>query len=98
MKLARRNRCVLVVSALLLAGCAVWNSDAVSSSVPVGANLEKIQDWSRTNAFADVMKQARGFGPIDRAYDVSVPVPVGADGWPTADFGILFFSGGNAQT
>ncbi len=96
---SRACRLRIWCSALLmtLGGCSL-QAQARSSPDSLGANLERVTDYSRSHPFADVMKQARGFGPVDRPYDVSVPVPVGPDGWPSTDFGILFFSDGRVDT
>src|SRR5258708_1054929 len=62
-----------------------------SDAVALGAGLEPIVDWGRTNAFADLVKQSRGFGTPDTA-DPSDPVPVDANGWPTTDFGVILWT------
>ena len=58
-------------------------------SEPVGANLEGIADWSRSFAFADVMKQSREFGKADKPWEKISDL--GAGGWPTTDFGVILF-------
>ncbi len=62
-----------------------------SGNVPLGAGLEPIVDWARTNAFADLVKQSRGFGSASTG-DPSTPAPVDAKGWPTGDFGIILWT------
>ncbi|MFQ3677019.1 MAG: hypothetical protein SNJ74_03650 [Fimbriimonadaceae bacterium] len=54
---------------------------------PIGGGLEGIADWSFSNAFADLMKQARRFGSADRPWEGSPPLD--ANGWPTGDFGVV---------
>lgn len=54
----------------------------------IGAGLEGLADWSKSNAFADVVKQARTFGPPDTPWTSAVAVD--ANGWPTEDFGAIF--------
>lgn len=65
-------------------------SQSADSSGPLGANLSPIYDWSRTHEFVDLLRQARPFGPADTPW--SSTVPVGADGWPTQDFGVILMS------
>lgn len=58
-----------------------------SAQNPIGGGLEGIADWSRSNAFVDLVKQSRGFGPANEPWSGSVPVD--ANGWPTGDFGVI---------
>lgn len=64
---------------------------AQTGPMPLGANLEGLADWARSAAFADLMKQARAFGTSDAPFDEKAPV--GPDGWPTDDFGVVLFTG-----
>jgi hypothetical protein len=54
---------------------------------PVGAGLNGVADWSRTNEFADLAKQSRRFGSPGTPWDESAPVD--ARGWPTGDAGVV---------
>lgn len=65
---------------------------AKDTSLVLGANLDRVTDYSRTNAFVDVAKQARRFGSPKAPYDGSSPVD--ANGWPTSDFGAVFLTDG----
>ncbi len=60
----------------------------------LGINLSWVLDWSdREMMFVDVMKDARGFATPSNYWDpVNSPVPVDANGWPTADFGVVFIT------
>ena len=71
------------------AGVATSISRVVSPQAPVvlGGNLEGIADWSYSNAFADLMKQSRGFGPAGAPWTGTVSVD--SNGWPTEDFGVI---------
>lgn len=60
--------------------------------VSLGANIDGVVDWSRTNAFVDVEKQVRKFGSPDAPWDGSASVD--ANGWPTSDFGAVFIADG----
>jgi VCBS repeat protein len=57
----------------------------------LGANLNFIGDFRRNHEFVDVVKQSRRFlnpGTFDDFTPANL-APIGADGWPTADFRIL---------
>src|SRR5258708_2471950 len=62
-----------------------------STQVPLGAGLEPIVDWARSNVFVDVVKQSRGFGPPNSA-DPSTVIPADAHGCPRGDFGIILWT------
>ena len=57
------------------------------AQVPIGANLGGVSDWSRTNEFADLVKQSRTFGTPGTPWDENAPLD--ADGWPTGDAGVV---------
>lgn len=88
-----------IALALALAACAI---DGVAPAPPtptapararMGANLESIEDWSRSNAFVDTIKSSRApFGSPAAPYDGSATL--GADGWPTGDFGVTVITAG----
>jgi Carbohydrate binding module (family 6) len=56
------------------------------ASVNIGANLEGVVDWSYSNAFADLVKQSRGFRAAATPYMGTVKLD--ANGWPAEDFGL----------
>jgi hypothetical protein len=60
----------------------------------LGINLGWVTDWSdREMMFVDVMKVARGFALPTAYWDpTNSPAPVDANGWPTADFGVIFLT------
>ncbi|MCX7258028.1 MAG: hypothetical protein NTZ64_15275, partial [Polaromonas sp.] len=59
----------------------------------LGANLPGINDWSRTPVYADLVKQARVFGPTTHPWGgPDDTVPLGSDGWPMGDFGLFLKS------
>jgi hypothetical protein len=60
----------------------------------LGINLGALSDWAdRQMMFVDVMKDARGFATPAMFWDpTDAPVPLDANGWPTADFGVMFLS------
>lgn len=57
------------------------------ASVYIGAGLEGIADWSFSNAFADLVRQSRGFHLADTPWDGNVPLSPA--GWPMSDFGVV---------
>lgn len=61
------------------------------TAIPIGAVLEGMADWSRTNAFADMVKQGRKFGKPDTPFDELAVL--GPDGWPIEDFGVVVATG-----
>lgn len=80
-----------VVFAVLL-GCQKPTSASAASPNRdlLGANLEGIADWSRSMAFADIMKQSREFGQPDKPW-VAIKT-LDAQGWPTTDFGVILMA------
>ena len=60
------------------------------SAVPLGVNLEGVNDWGRSLMFADAMKHARPWGSVANPNDLSVSVD--ADGWPTQDAGVIIMT------
>ena len=56
----------------------------------LGANLNGIGDFRRNHEFVDVMRQARPFGSA--ADPFNAVIAVGADGWPTGDFGVTLMA------
>src|SRR5262249_49525377 len=69
---------------------ATFTSVGGAAPVPLGANLEGVVDWSRSNAFVDILKQTRSFGTVT---DANASVPTDVNGWPTQDFGAIVQSG-----
>jgi hypothetical protein len=53
----------------------------------IGAGIEGLADWSRSNVFADLMKQARVFGSPAQPWTGTIRVD--ANGWPREDFGVI---------
>lgn len=79
------------------------SSAADLSAMPasyLGANLPAIADWSRTPVYADLVKQARRFGPPGHPWGGPTDTTaLGSDGWPVGDFGVFLKSGaGDAGT
>ena len=74
-------------------------SAAISSAPPsilnsfLGANLIGIADFRRNHEYVDVVRQSRRFGSA--ADPFNTVISVGADGWPTGDFGVTLMA---AQT
>lgn len=58
----------------------------------VGINLMGNYDWTRQYVFADAMRHSRGWGSVLAPWDLAAPVD--ADGWPTADAGIIVLTNG----
>lgn len=56
----------------------------------LGANLAPIYDWMNTHEFVDLLRQGRPFGPAGTPW--SSALAVGADGWPTQDFGVVLMA------
>jgi hypothetical protein len=58
----------------------------------LGANMPYNVDWSPTPVYTDLVRQARCFGTKEAPWG-ECSVPVGADGWPTGDFGVFLMTG-----
>ena len=85
----RPIRLVRLALAALVPALVSSASLAGGSAAPpsIGANLNAIADWSRDNTFVDLMKQGRPFGSPGSPWDLAAPV--GPDGWPTGDAGVV---------
>lgn len=57
----------------------------------IGANIDWTYDWARTRTFANIVKQARGFGEALKPWQGNVRTD--KDGWPAEDFGVILFTG-----
>src|SRR5687768_8250092 len=57
-------------------------------NLPIGAELEPVNERSFSNAFVDLIKQASPFTYTTN----SAIVPVDPDGWPTMDFQLSVLS------
>ncbi len=68
-------------------------TSGLPSVVTVGVNIEGLADWNRARMFSDVMKTARRWGRPDQPWVHEPPIPVDANGWPTADAGVVIFAG-----
>jgi len=78
-----------------LAGAAIASSSTFACaqgvvSTDLGANLERVRDWSRTGAFVDVVKQSRGFYQVGQG--LTQPAATDARGWPTEDFDVVLMT------
>jgi hypothetical protein len=56
-----------------------------------GVNLEQMIPWGRSRTFIDLVKTSPGFDTLAHPGDHAAPV--GADGWPTSDFGVVLVQG-----
>ncbi len=77
---------------LYLALLACAPAQALGDPGMVGVNLMQNYDWNRQSIFADLMKQARGWGSVAAPWDLAAPVD--ANGWPTADAAAIFLTNG----
>ena len=93
-----RRGCALAAQApaLRLLKHTVTANSLAQQPVPadyLGANLPDITDYSYTQVYADLVKQARPFGHHDHPWGGTFDlVPVGTDGWPTGDFGLFLMT------
>ena len=90
---------VLAALALNLSSSATkvdFRVTSVQTPVVLGGNLEGIADWSYSNAFADLMKQSRGFGPAGSPWTGTVKL--NPAGWPTEDFGVILGTWSDTQS
>ena len=56
----------------------------------LGANIDGLADWSRTMAFANIMRQSRAFGKPDKPWEEIKTLD--KEGWPTTDFGVILMA------
>lgn len=92
--LLRARDGVWVALAVIVAACGAGRAPlagTVRSSVALGAGLEPIVDWARTNVFVDLVKQSRGFGPPGTG-DPATPIRLDANGWPLEDFAVILWT------
>jgi len=84
---------VVILRALAVAVGLFWATHGQAQFVqpayasPIGGNIEGIADWSYSNPFADLMKQARAFGSPSTPWDGVASLD--ANGWPTTDAGVI---------
>src|SRR5215467_11728652 len=83
----RPSGTLLKVFSLLCLGLLACGYAHAQSAVPLGVNIEWVNDWGRSLMFADAMKHARPWGTVTNPNDTSVSVD--ADGWPTQDAGVI---------
>ncbi|MFN3729671.1 MAG: hypothetical protein ACK4XJ_08175 [Fimbriimonadaceae bacterium] len=76
------------LAGLLVAAVSFAQPVAIPS---VGANLDAIEDFSRTHALADLVKQSRQFGDPQRPFEPGT-VKFDKNGWPTTDFGVILMT------
>ena len=64
-----------------------------AASQLLGANMPAISDYTRTQIYVDLVKQARRFSRVDSPWggDADI-VPLGEDGWPVGDFGVFLMT------
>ncbi len=64
-----------------------------AASELLGANLPAISDYTRTQIYVDLVKQARRFSRVGSPWggDADI-VPLGEDGWPVGDFGVFLMT------
>ncbi|CAF1231406.1 unnamed protein product [Didymodactylos carnosus] len=64
------------------------STSSVDSQVPVAANLDGLDDWSRSLPYVDLIRQARVWGSPAKPWDANATTdPI--TGWPTSDFGVV---------
>lgn len=86
-----------------LLGCGGGGSGSASggshpappAQAPLGVGLEGVTDWAKARMFADLVKGSRRFGSPGTPWDEAAPVD--AQGWPTADFGVVLWTGMDGQ-
>jgi PA14 domain/Carbohydrate binding module (family 35)/Carbohydrate binding module (family 6)/K319L-like, PKD domain len=71
-------------------GMATFSNVSVSSTVPLGAGIDGLADWSRTIPFADAMKTARNFGTPGTPWDEAATLDTNRQ--PNTDFGVVVFT------
>ncbi len=98
----RRRACRALAPLLLAAVVASWAAVAFGqasgagkgtrgAAETIGVNLPAVSDWSATPVYVDLVHQARRFGSPDAPWDEAAAI--GADGWPSGDFGIFLMTG-----
>jgi regulation of enolase protein 1 (concanavalin A-like superfamily) len=68
---------------------ASFTNVSMKAAVPLGAGLDAVRDYSFSQIFTDVARQARA----PQTPDFGPSVATDASGWPAADFGQIFISG-----
>ncbi|HYF15650.1 MAG TPA: hypothetical protein VD971_11325 [Phycisphaerales bacterium] len=79
------------LGALLLCGGAGAQTFEVGEP-RIGGNVENIKDWSRSQAVADMVKQARTWGSPTDPWMGGELIPLDANGWPMADAGLVLLT------
>jgi hypothetical protein len=77
-----------------LVSTGTFRNASVKATIPLGANLDGVTDYSLDNAFVNMIKQARQFTSIARSTPGDpIPATVDANGWPTEDFETIIQTG-----
>ncbi len=64
----------------------------VSTSVPIGGNVDGVRDWSRSLPYVNLIRQARGWGSVDTPWSANASFADPITGWPISDFGVQLSS------
>ncbi len=62
---------------------------SITPTVPLGAGLDQVRDYSLGNVFVDVARQMR----TPQTTTFGATVATDANGWPVSDFGSIFITG-----
>lgn len=93
-----------LAASLLIATAALAGPPTTAPSLTLGVNTGFPVDWNAPQHFADLMKQARGWGASGASWgnesgpcatpgcSVGSPANVDASGWPNGDFSVVFAS------
>ncbi len=80
----------LLAAVLVLTACLPQRARGEDPAM-MGIGVDGVEDWSRLYLFADAMKQSRGWGSPRTPWDLAAPLD--ANGWPTADAGVVVLAG-----
>jgi hypothetical protein len=65
----------------------------LSTSVPIGGNLEGVRDHSRSLQYVNLIRQARQWGNPNTPWHGNASLSDPITGWPISDFGVQISSG-----
>jgi hypothetical protein len=80
------HRALMALIVVLLSAC----SGRVYDGPRLGGSVPAVSYGSASQVFVDLVRQAGAFGAPDTPW--TNPVPVGQDGWPTQDFGLMLMA------
>jgi hypothetical protein len=83
----------LAAGVALCAGFAAVAQSPFLTQSRIGAGVESLRDWSRSQMLADLVYSGRAWGSPTDPWQGQSSIILDANGWPTQDAGMIFMTG-----